>query len=213
MSVYQNHLSLITDIKVYSKQYICNRCDKLFAEMRNLKQHETKCDGTIKYVFSGSVYKNKLSVLEELKEMGLRVREEDKNEKWLACFDFETYQRHFNEKVDAAEENSMEVEEGKSWNEVHVPISFSVGCNVDGVETCLVSSKDPGELVSQFVVILLEIGEKKYRAAVERHEYIFGRLEQLKVQKMDRLEETNSAGIGFLDDDDDDVKWVMMIIP
>ena len=87
-----------------------------------------------------------------------------------------------------------------------MPVSFSVRCNVDGVETCYVSSRDPGELVSQFVAILLEMGEKKYRAAVERFEYIFEQLEQLKVQKMDRLEEANLAGFDFLDDDDDNME-------
>ena len=131
------------------------------------------------------------------------MREEDKYEKWFACSDFEAYQRDFDEKVDADEENSLEVEEGMPWNKVHVPVSFSVGCNVAGVETCHVSSKNPGVLVSQFVVILLEIGEKKYRAAVERFEYIFDQLEQLKVQEMDCLEESNGAGVDFLDDDDD----------
>ena len=111
----------------------------------------------------------------------------------------------------AAEENSLEVEEGTSWNKVHVPVSFSVGCNVDGVESCHVSSKDPGELVSQFVVILLKMGEKKYRAAVERVKYIFDQLElQWKVQEMDHLEESKLAGVGFLDDDDD-VEWTMMM--
>ena len=167
MNVYENHLSYIKDIKMYSKQYICSRCDKLFAEMWNLNKHQSKCDGTVKYVFPGGVYKNKLSVFEGFEEMGVRVREEDKYEKWFACFDFEAYQRDFDEKVDAGEENSLEVEEGTSWNKVHVPVSFSVGCNVDGVETCHVSSKDLEELVSQFVDILLEMGEKKYRAAVE----------------------------------------------
>ena len=206
MNVYQNHLSYIKDIKMYSKQYICNRCDKVFVGMRNLNKHQSKCDGTVKYVFPGGVYKNKLSVFEELEEMGVQVREEDKYEKWFACFDFEAYQRDFDEKADADEENSLEVEEGTSWNKAHVPVSFSVGCNVDGVETCHVSSKDPGELISQFVVILLEMGEKKYRAAVERFEYIFDQLEQLKVQEMDRLEESNSAGVNFLDDDNDDVE-------
>ena len=77
------------------------------------------------------------------------------------------YQHDFDEKVDADEENSLEVEEGTSWNKVHVPVLFSVGCNVDGLETCHVWSKDPGELLSQFVDILLEMGEKKYRAALE----------------------------------------------
>ena len=153
MNIYQNHLSYIKDIKMYSKQYICNRCDKVFARMENLNKHQAKCDGTVKYVFPGGVYKNKLSVFEELEEMGVRVQEEDKYEKWFACYDFEAYQRDFDEKMDADEENSLEVEEGTSWNKVHVPVSFSVGCNVDGVETCHVSSKDPGELVSQFVAI------------------------------------------------------------
>ena len=74
--------------------------------------------------------------------------------------------------MDAAEENSLKVEEGTSWNKVHVPVSFSARCNVDGMETCHVSSKDPGELVSQFDVNLLAVDEKKYRAAVEQFEYI-----------------------------------------
>ena len=206
MNVYQNHLSYIKDIQMYSKQYICNRCDKVSTKMSHHLRHQSKCDGTVKYVFPGGVYKNKLSVFEELEKMGVRVREEDKYEKWFAYFDFEAYQRDFDEKVDADEENSVEVEEGTSWNKVHVPVSFSVGCNVDGVETCHVSSKDPGELVSQFVAILLEMGEKKYRAALERFEYIFDQLEQLKVQEMDRLEEANLAADDFLDDDDDDME-------
>ena len=89
---------------MYSKQYICNRCQKLFVEMRNLKQHETKCDGTVQYAYPDGVYKNKLSVFEELEEMGVRVREEDKYEKWLACYDFEAYQRDFREGMDQVEE-------------------------------------------------------------------------------------------------------------
>ena len=77
---------------------------------------------------------------------------------------------------------------------------------MDGVETCHASIKDPGELISQFVAILLEMGERKYRAAVERFEYIFDQLEQLKVQEMDRLKESNGTGVNFLDDDDDDME-------
>ena len=53
-------------------------------------------------------------MFEELVEMGVRVREADKYEKWFACFDFEAYQRDFDEKVNAGEENSLKVEEGTS---------------------------------------------------------------------------------------------------
>ena len=132
MNVYEHHLSFIKDIQMYSKQYICSRCDKVSTKMSHHLRHQTKCDGTVKYVFPGGVYKNKLSVFEELEEMRVRVGEADKYEKWFACYDFEAYQRDFDEKMDGAEENSLEVEEGTSWNKVHVPVSFSAGCNVDG---------------------------------------------------------------------------------
>ena len=72
LNVFKNLLSFITDIKMYSKQFICKRCDKLFTEMRNLKHHDTRCDGTVEYAFPGGVYNNKLSIFEELEEMGVR---------------------------------------------------------------------------------------------------------------------------------------------
>ena len=193
LNVYQNHLSLITDHKMYSKQYICSHCDKLFPEMRNFMQHQPKCDFTVKYVFPGGVYKNKLSVFEELEGMGVRVREEDKYEKWFACYDFEAYQQDFCEGVDQMEE--LDSEEGTSWNKVHVPVSFSVGCNLEGVDTYHVSSKDPEELTSKLVGTLLEMVKKKYEACVERYEYIFEQLERLKVREVVRLQED-------MDDDD-----------
>ena len=190
LNVFENHLSLITDIKRYSKQFICkficNRCDKLFVEMRNLKQHESKCDGTVKYVFPGGVYKNELSVFEELEEIGVLVREEDKYEKWFACYDFEAHQRDFRESIDQVDE--IECEEGTFWNKVHVPLSFSVGCNLEGVDTVHVSSKDPEELTTKLVDTLLEMAKKKYEACVERFQYIFEQLERLKDQEMDRLQ-------------------------
>ena len=86
--------------------------------MGNLNKYQPKCDGTVGHVYLGGVYKNKLSVFEELGEMGVGVHEEDKYEKWFVCYDFEAYQRDFCEAVDQVEE--MESEEGTSWNKVHV---------------------------------------------------------------------------------------------
>ena len=159
-------------------------------------RHQSKCDVNVKYVFPGGVYKNKLSVFEELEEMGVRVREEDKYEKWFPCYNFEEYQQGFREGVHQVEE--LDSGEGTSWNKVHVPVLFSVGCNLERVETCHVSSKDPEELTAKLVGTLLE--NKKYRAAVECYEYIFEQLEQLKVRDMDRLQEDMVDE--FLDDDD-----------
>ena len=115
------------------------------------------------------------------------MQEEDKYEKWFVCYDFEAYQWDFREGIDQPEE--IESDEGTSWNKVHVPMLFSVGCNLEGVDTVHVSSKDPEELVSQLVSTLLEMAKKKYEVCVERYEYIFEQLEQLKVQEMVHLQE------------------------
>ena len=145
------------------------------------------CDANVKYVFPDGVYRNILSVFEKLEEMSVRVREGDKYEKWFVCYDFEAYQPDFREGIDQAEE--IESEEGTSWNKVHVPVSFSAGCNLEGVDTVHVSSKDPEELVYQLVGTLLEMAKKKYEVCVERYEYIFEQLKQLKVQEMMHLQE------------------------
>ena len=206
LNVFKNHLSLITDIQMYSKQFICNRCDKLSTKMSNHLRHQSKCDGTVEYAFPGGVYKNKLSIFEELEEMGVRVQEEDKYEKWFACFDFEAYQRDFREGLDQVEE--IECEEGTSWNKVHVPVSFSVGCNLEGVKTKHVLSKDPEELTAKLVGTLFEMADKKYRAAVERFEYIFEQINFLMQMERNNLSEMNGdmavSVADFLDNAGDD---------
>ena len=74
------------------------------------------------------------------------------------------------------------LQKGTSWSKIHVPVSFSVGCNLEGVEMEHRSSKDPSELLSQFVNVLMEMAKKKYEACVERYKHIFiminGLLEQ-----------------------------------
>ena len=96
--------------------------------MQKLKQHQPKCDGTVKYMYPGGMYKNKPSIFEELKKIGVRVNHEDKCEKWYVCYDFQAYQRNFDANVD----DDQVMEEGTTWNNVHVLISFSVGSYLDG---------------------------------------------------------------------------------
>ena len=174
---------------MYSKQYIYNRCDKVSTKMSHHLRHQTKCNGTVEYAYPGGVYKNKLSVFEELEKMGAVIHEEDKYEKWFACYDFEAYQRDFREDFDQVEE--LDSAEGTSWNKVHVPVLFSVACNLEGVETVPVSSKDPEELMAKLVDTLFEMADKKYRAAVERFEHIFEQIDDLMRMERHHLAEMN----------------------
>ena len=140
-------------------------------------------------------------MFEELEEMRIRVWEEDKYEKWFVCYDFEAFQRDFRKGVDQGEE--LDSEEGTSWNKVHVPVSFCVGCNLEGVETYHVSSKDPEELTAKLVGTLLELVDKKYRVAIERCEYIFEQINDLMQMERDGLSEINRVMVDeFLDEDD-----------
>ena len=147
-----------------------------------------------------------LSAFEELEEMGVRVHEEDKYEKWFACYDFEAYQRDFCEGMDQVEE--LDSEEGMSWNKMHVPVSLSVGCDLEGVEMVHVSSKDAEELTAKLVGTLFKMADKKYRAAVERFEYIFEQIDNLMHMECDHLAEINGDMVvsvaEFLDNAGDD---------
>ena len=95
---------------------------------------------------------------------------------------FQDYCEHF--EVDPQNFKGIELEDP-------VPVSFSVGCNLDGVETEHRSSKDPGELLSQFVNVLMEMANKKYEACVEHYEHIFIMMDGLSEQERARMESIN----------------------
>ena len=102
----------------------------------------------------------------------------------------------------------MDSEEGTSWNKVHFPVSFSVGCNLEGVETVHVSSKDPEKLTAKLVGTLFEMADKKYGAAIERYEYVFEEIDDLMRMEHHNLAEMNGDMVvsvaEFLDNARDD---------
>ena len=53
------------------------------------------------------------------------------------------------------------------------------------------SSKDPSELLSQFVDVLMEMAKKKYDACVERYEHIFILMDGLLERERSRMESIN----------------------
>ena len=82
------------------------------------------------------------------------------------------------------------------------------GCNLEGVETVHVSSKDPEELTPKLVGTLFEMADKKYRAAIERYEYVFEQIDDLMRMERHNLAEMNGDMVvsvaEFLDNAGDD---------
>ena len=157
--------------------------------MSDNNRHQLRCDGKVKFNLPRGIYKNNLSVFEDMERLGCQnIEDDDRTGKRFACFDFEVYQRDFDDRVDDVEM----LQEGTSWNKIQHPVSFSVGCNLEGVETEHCSSKDPSELLSQFVDVLMEMAKKKYEACIERYEYIFIMMDGLLERERSRMESINS---------------------
>ena len=70
---------------MYSKSYVCNRCSKVSTKMSDNNHHQLKCDEKVKFSLPGGIYKNNLSVFEDMERLGCRnIEEEDKTGKWFA---------------------------------------------------------------------------------------------------------------------------------
>ena len=162
------HLSLITDHLHYTKEFVCKQCGKVLSEIRNLQNHERRCDGTVKYKYPGGVYTNTPSIFEE--SNGIIVADELKFKKYFAVFDFEAHQQDFNRVQDREQE---ELGENTTWNKVHEPISYSVSSNIPGaMDVCHFVSVDPKELMNHFVGTLLAIAHQIEKSTHEHFEDI-----------------------------------------
>ena len=59
------------------------------------------------------------------------------------------------------------------------------------MKTCHILSKDPEKLTFKLVDTLMNMADKKYRAAVERFEYIIEQIDYLMQMERDHLTEMN----------------------
>ena len=92
---------------------------------------------------------------------------------------------------DANVDDDQVMEDGTTWKNVDVLVSFSVGSNLDGTETFHVSDKDPAHLVSKLVGKLLEIAGLKCEASKARFRHTFRQLDEMKEAELEWLDEVN----------------------
>ena len=65
---------------MYSKQYICNQCDKVSTKMSNHLRHQTKCDRTVECSYPGGMYTNFETCQHDFREGFDQVEELDSEE-------------------------------------------------------------------------------------------------------------------------------------
>ena len=184
LNLYETHFSYIRDINMYCHSYRCSRCgESLWKYPSLLKRHELTCEGGIRRVYKGGVYRPPASIFERLDDEGIIVSPVLRYFPYRATFDFECY--FSDERLPT---NTDHVE----WIARHVPLSVSVASNVPGYEPaqCYITDGDSDKLVADMMVHLTAISDTAYDSLLPSYVDV---LADLDARKHAWEEETKEA--------------------
>ena len=172
LNKFNNHLSLIVNLKKYSKKYQCEICDKFFKSLWKMKIHSSKCSDVTNINFPGGYFSLQKNIFERLHDFGINVKEEYRYYKSFAVFDFESYLQSNDQKQSS--------EEKLKWINDHRPISVSINSNIPNfsVPVCFVDADEDNLLKKMFNHLNdIAIGNsfllrQKFRKVINRLQYI-----------------------------------------
>ena len=174
LNLHEKHYSYIHDIKTYSHSYKCSKCGQsLWKYPSLLKRHELTCEGGIRRVYKGGVYRPPASIFERLDDEGIIVSSVLRYFPYRATFDFECY---FSDERLPVNSDKLQ------WSARHVPLSVSVASNVPGYEPaqCYVTDGDSDKLVADMMDHLTAISDAAYEYLLPLYADV---LEELKTRK------------------------------
>ena len=174
LNLYETHFSYIRDINMYCHSYRCSRCgESLWKYPSLLKRHELTCEGGIRRVYKGGVYRPPASIFERLDDEGIIVSPVLRYFPYRATFDFECY---------FSDERLPDNSDKLQWSARHVPLSVSVASNVPGYEPaqCYVTDGDSDKLVADMMDHLTATSDAAYESLLPLYADV---LEELKTRK------------------------------
>ena len=158
------HFSYINDLDIYSQNYRCPKCDKIWERSGNFHRHVRTCEVGVKKMYYNGTFKLKPSIFEELEKIGVDVPENLRIYPYMATFDIECMLM-----------KDMDVEDTKKveYTARHELVSISVCSNVPNYQEpkCFVLTKEGHQkkLVKEMVDYLLEISDQA--ASLLREEF------------------------------------------
>ena len=174
VNLYESHFSYIQDMKSYSHSYMCSKCENsLWKYPSWLKIHESTCEGGIRRVYKGGVYRPPASIFERLDDEGIIVEDVLRYYPYRATFDFECYFDRHNLPADT---NTLQ------WSARHVPLSVSLASNVPGYEPaqCYVTDGDSDKLVGSMMSDLSAIRDAAFDMLMPSYDNVLNELEVRK---------------------------------
>ena len=186
LNLYETHFSYIKDIRMYSHSYKCSKCEQaLWKTPQDLLRHERTCEGGIRRVYKGGVYRPPSSIFERLDDEGIIVEDVLRYYPYRATFDFECY---FDRDNLPADTNTLQ------WSARHVPLSVSMASNVPGHEDaqCYIINGDSNKLVEEMVNNLITISDAAYDSLKPSYGSVLNELEARKEAWDDAESEANA---------------------
>ena len=91
LNLTNNHFSLITNIQNYAKSFGCKTCNKFFTRKHTLQNHKCAAVDSTPFVFSGEPHVKKKTVFDELDDIGIHIKPENRFYPYRITYDIETY--------------------------------------------------------------------------------------------------------------------------
>ena len=186
LNLYEAHFSYIKDIRMYSHSYKCSKCEQaLWKTPQDLLRHERTCEGGIRRVYKGDVYRPPSSIFERLDDEGIIVEDVLRYYPYRATFDFECYFDRDNVPADS---------DRVQWIARHVPLSVSLASNVPGYEPaqCYITDGDSDKLVADMMADLVATSDAAYDLLKPSYGSVLNELEARKEAWDDAESEANA---------------------
>ena len=186
VNLHESHYSYIQDIGKYCHSYKCSKCEQaLWKCPWELHRHERTCEGGIRRVYKGGVYRPPSSIFERLDDEGIIVEDVLRYYPYRATFDFECYFDRDNVPADS---------DRVQWIARHVPLSVSLASNVPGYETprCYVTEGDYDKLVADMMAGLVATSDAAYDLLKPSYGSVLNELEARKEAWDDAESEANA---------------------
>lgn len=189
LNMYENHLSLITNFNAYAKKWSCEKCNRHFPNIQNMKRHQQKCSNNLKFKYRGGYAQRPQTIFEELKYFDINVPPilYDK----FATYDFESILEKYNDNSSSK----------RVFTAKHKAVSVSICSNVEGfTEPKHFVNESEKRLVSDMIEYLTEISNFNAQKLENNLQHVFSQLDTLINKYSDeKIKEKNSRtdNVGF----------------
>ena len=176
------HLSYIHNFQLYTKQYRCKFCLKIWNSASLCKRHALTCEKKEKFLYPGGFLSAPKYMFDRLREAGISCGEEDFYP-WFIVYDFEAIQPPV--------ESTGDVK--LHYERQHIPVSVSVCSNVPNfTEPKCYVNLDPDQLIKDMIGYMTEIRSAACFLARERwvNEFNAIKMELERLKKKQRDDKT-----------------------